>query len=203
MEMRSGVHKQSIRNKYLSCRDAMTKSERLAKSMKIWERLKGEESFRNADVILVYMDYRSEVMTTGLVEELLLSNIGKRIFAPVVEGLDIVFYEIYSLEDLHPGYQGIREPKAELNIVFTEETAKNNQCFLLTPGSVFDRQMGRMGYGKGFYDRFLNRYGNDVTSAGLAFSCQIAPMPIPSEIHDRKMDMIVTEDEIFFYRKGK
>lgn len=195
MENKSVVHKQSIRNKYLSYRNSMTKNECLTKSMKIWENLKKEKSFQEAEIILVYMDYRSEVMTTGLVEELLLSENDKRVFAPVVEGFDIIFYEIRSLSDLHPGYQSIREPKSDPDKMFTEKLMRENKCFLLLPGTVFDRQLGRMGYGKGFYDRFLQKYKN-LTSAGLAFSCQIAPVPVPAEPHDMKADMVITEDEV-------
>lgn len=195
MESRNGVHKQSIRNKYLSYRDNMTKSERLTKSMAIWDNLKKVKDFQEADIVLVYMDYRSEVMTTGLVEELLLSESKKRVFAPVVEGFDIAFYEITSLSDLHSGYQSIREPESNQDKMFTEKQMEENKCFLLMPGSVFDRQLGRMGYGKGFYDRFLQKF-NVIPNAGLAFSCQIAPVPVPSDSHDRKADMVITENEI-------
>lgn len=198
MESKCGVHKQSIRNKYLSYRNNMTKWERLSKSMKIWENLKTVESFQKADIILVYMDYRSEVITTGLVEELLLSENGKRIFAPAVEGLDINFYEIQSFNELCAGYQGIREPACTPEKRFTEETAEENKCFLLMPGSVFDRQMGRLGYGKGFYDRFLHRIPH-VTKAGLAFECQIARQ-VPVEENDVRTNLIVTENEVI---KGK
>ena len=87
--------------------------ERREKSAKIWEQLKKEDIFKQAQILLVYMDYRSEVMTTGLVEELIVSQ-EKRIFAPKVEGM--------------------------------------------VPGAVFDRERGRMGYGKGFYDRYLTAF---------------------------------------------
>lgn len=194
MESKHGIHKQSIRNKYLSYRNNMTNGERLSKSMKIWKRLKTVKNFQEADIILVYMDYRSEVMTTGLVEELLLSENGKRVFAPVVEGFEVNFYEIFSLNDLFPGYQGIREPRCEPEKMFTKEMAEKNKCFLLMPGSVFDRQMGRMGYGKGFYDKFLHRIPN-VFKAGIAFECQIAGQ-VPVEENDVRTDIVITENEI-------
>ncbi len=195
MENNNRVHKQNIRNKYLSYRDSMTRKERLTKSMKIWENLKKEKSFQEADIVLVYMDYRSEVMTTGLVEELLLSESDKRVFAPVVEGFDVVFYEIESLSDLYPGYQSIREPQRDKEKQFTQKLMEENKCFLLVPGSVYDRELSRMGYGKGFYDRFLRQF-KGIRNAGLAFSCQIAPAPLPAEPHDEKVDMVITEDEV-------
>ena len=195
MENRNGVHKQSIRSKYLSARDSLTQSERLKKSMLIWELLKKEKEFHEAEIVLVYMDYRSEVMTTGLVEELLLAEKRKRIFAPVVEGMDIAFYEIESLSDLHKGYQSIREPECDLSKLFTEKIFKENKCFLILPGSVYDRELGRMGYGKGFYDRFLQKF-KGIPNAGLAYSCQIAPAPVPSDTRDVKVERVITENEV-------
>ena len=195
MENRNVVHKQSVRSKYLSCRDSMSQSERLTKSMLIWELLKKEKEFQEAEILLVYMDYRSEEMTTGLVEELFRAENRKRIFAPVVEGMDIAFYEIESLSDLHKGYQSIREPESDPEKLFTEKLMKENKCFLLLPGSVYDRQLGRMGYGKGFYDRFLRKF-EGIPNAGLAFSCQIAPVPVPSDSRDVKVERVITENEV-------
>lgn len=186
--------KQAIRSKYLAHRDSLTKSERLSKSMNIWRNLKREREFQKAEIVLVYLDYRSEVMTTGLVEELLLSEGGRRVFAPRVEGLDIEFYEIHSLDDLNPGYQGIREPEAVSEKKFTPKLYEEKSCILLLPGSVYDRELGRMGYGKGFYDRFLHKFPH-VTRAGLAFECQIAKA-VPVDEKDERVDMIVTEKEI-------
>lgn len=194
MESLRSTGKQSIRSKYLANRDRLTKNERLSKSMKIWENLKKEPDFRNADIVLVYLDYRSEVMTTGLVEEILLSEGGKRVFAPRVEGFDVEFYEIHSLTDLRPGYQGIREPEKNTEKLFTKQLADEKKCFLLLPGSVYDRALGRMGYGKGFYDRLIHKFPN-LTKAGLAFDCQIAKQ-VPVDEHDKRVDMVVTETEI-------
>lgn len=194
MEGLKSTGKQSMRSKYLAYRDRLTKNERLSKSMIIWENLKKEQSFREADIVLVYLDYRSEVMTTGLVEELLLSEGGKRVFAPRVEGFDVEFYEIHSLTDLKPGYQGIREPEIHAEKLFTKQLADENKCFLLLPGSVYDRALGRMGYGKGFYDRFIHKFPK-LTKAGLAFACQIAKQ-VPVNEHDERVDMIITEAEV-------
>lgn len=194
MEGKKGIGKQSIRSRYLGYRDSLTKSERLEKSKRIWDNLKKEQSFQEAEIVLVYMDYRSEVMTTELVEELLMEESGKRVFAPKVEGLDIAFYEIHSMEELKAGYQGIREPEESREKLFNEKTAMENRCFLLTPGSVFDKNLERMGYGKGFYDRFLHRFPN-IVKAGLAFECQIAGQ-VPTDERDEKMDMVITEKQV-------
>lgn len=194
MESKGLGSKQSVRSKYLAYRNSLTKSERVEKSKRIWENLKAQEEFREAELVLVYMDYRSEVMTTGLVEELLRPESGKRVFAPRVEGMDIAFYEITSMEDLRSGYQGIREPMEEKDRLFTESMMNEHKCLLFMPGAVFDRQLSRMGYGKGFYDRFVQQFPA-IKRVGIAFACQVAKS-IPTEIHDRKADLIVTEMEI-------
>ncbi|MDE7286291.1 MAG: hypothetical protein K2N55_05560 [Lachnospiraceae bacterium] len=72
--------------------------------------------------------------------------------------------------------------------------AKTQKCLLLVPGAVFDRERGRMGYGKGFYDRYLDAFP-DLKSAALAFECQIVKK-VPIEAHDRKPDMIITDKGI-------
>ncbi len=187
------ISKQSIRSRYLGRRNALSVSERSQKSQKIWEYLKQEPVYQKAQVVLVYMDYRSEVMTTGLVEELLADPV-KRVFAPKVEGMDIRFYEISSLNDLKAGYQGIREPDKNMEKLFTLQMMTQMDSLILIPGAVFDRQRGRMGYGKGFYDRFLAEY-IELQGVALAFECQIAKK-VPMEEHDIRPEMIVTESGV-------
>ncbi len=183
--------KQELRGRYLAYRNGLSFEERKERSVRIWELLKAEPVFREAVNVLVYMDYRSEVMTTGLVEELFASD--KRVFAPKVEGMDIRFYEVKSMEDFGSGYQGIREPKGEEEKIFTGQMARENGV-ILVPLSVFDKTKGRMGYGKGFYDRCLERVP-ELYSVGLAFGCQMAEK-VPVEPHDRRLDMIITEKGI-------
>lgn len=193
MNGQGGISKQTVRSKYLDIRDQMTARERMEKSRQIWERLKAEEIFRQAEAVLIYMDYRSEVMTTGLVEELLVSG-EKKVYTPRVNGMDIHFYEIESLDELEKGYQGIREPKEDIGRLFCKTTVNTMKCLVLVPGAVYDRQRNRLGYGKGFFDRFLDKY-RTIDSAALAFDCQIAKR-IPTEAHDQKPGIIVTESEV-------
>lgn len=193
MQEQDGISKQWIRSKYLDIRDQLTTKERQEKSRQIWERLKEEAVFDKAQAVLVYMDYRSEVMTTGLVEELLAEG-EKIVYTPRVSGMDIHFYEIRSMEDLERGYQGIREPKEDISRLFNKLTVSERNCLVLVPGTAYDRGRNRLGYGKGFFDRFLEKYPT-VASIALAFDCQIAKR-IPAEAHDRKPDMIITESGV-------
>ncbi|NBJ92131.1 5-formyltetrahydrofolate cyclo-ligase [Parablautia muri] len=184
--------KQELRSRYLAYRDSLSLEERKEKSARIWEQLKRETLYRDASNILVYMDYRSEVMTTGLVEKLFGTE--KKVFAPKVEGMEIQFYQVESMEDLASGYQGIREPEDNPEKRFDLQRAKEAESLILVPLTVFDRERGRMGYGKGFYDRYLAAFPM-LHSVALAFACQMAGK-VPVEMHDRKPDMIITEKEI-------
>ena len=193
MEEKGYIRKQGIRSRYLGLRNNLSAGERKQKSQEIWEHVKGDPKYQAAREVLVYMDYRSEVMTTGLVEELL-ADTSKKVFAPKVEGMHIRFYEIKSLDELKKGYQGIREPEENPEKRFTPDMAARLEAVVLVPGAAFDRQRGRIGYGKGFYDRFFSDHGEDYGIA-LSFSCQIAK-EIPMEPHDRRPDIIVTENGI-------
>ena len=193
MEKKEFISKQELRSRYLNYRNQLSISERRKKSAEIWRLLKEEAVYQHAGIVLAYMDYRSEVMTTGLVEELFEKH-EKRVFAPKVEGMDIRFYEVYGMEDFVDGYQGIREPEGDKCRLFTEQIAAQEKCLLLVPGAVFDRKRGRMGYGKGFYDRYLAAFP-ELHSAALAFECQIAKS-VPIEAHDKKPDIIITDKGI-------
>ncbi len=193
MEKKDFISKQELRTRYLGCRNSLLAGERKEKSRKIWELLKKQDVFQSAMAVLVYMDYRSEVITTGLVEELLLDR-EKKVYAPKVEGMNIHFYEINTIEDLTDGYQGIREPEENPDRLFCQEELQKMKCLILVPGAVFDRERGRMGYGKGFYDRYLAVFPG-LFSVALAFDCQIAKK-VPVEEHDIRPDMIITESGV-------
>ncbi len=193
MEKKDFISKQELRTRYLGCRNSLLAGERKEKSRKIWELLKKQDVFQSAMAVLVYMDYRSEVITTGLVEELLLDR-EKKVYAPKVEGMNIHFYEINTIEDLTDGYQGIREPEENPDRLFCQEELQKMKCLILVPGAVFDRERGRMGYGKGFYDRYLAVFPG-LFSVALAFDCQIAKK-VPVEEYDIRPDMIITESGV-------
>ena len=189
-----GQSKQSLRKEFLYFRNNLTLEERIVKSetiigylYELIEKLKPEN-------ILVYVNYRSEVITLNLIEELL-NNTNICVFAPRVEGEKLTFYQIKCLEDLEDGYQGISEPAKNLKITFE----KGMKALVLVPGSVFDRSGNRMGYGKGFYDRFFDRFkeaNEDLIKTGLCYECQISSETIAHEEHDVKMDYIISEEGV-------
>lgn len=188
-----GQEKKQLRKEYLRIRDAMPVEERMSASRKIVNHLCELRCYQEAEVLLLYYSYRSEVVTRFLIEDLLLQGT-KQVYLPKVHGDKMFFYRISSSDDLSIGYQGILEP-SEKNEVFCREITKKKRCLLILPGVAFDKEGNRMGFGKGFYDRFLMEYPGVCRNA-LAFECQIAEQ-IPCEVHDQKMHRIITEQNIY------
>lgn len=122
-------------------------------------------------------------------------RVGKRIALPRVEqdSGDLLAFEIFDLSrDLSPGYRGIPEPQEKGGQpVKVEELG-----FIIVPGLVFDHRGYRLGYGKGYYDRFLSRLsGRKIPSAGLAFDFQVVE-ELPVSPRDFPLDLIITEKRI-------
>ncbi len=186
--------KQELRNRYLQRRNDLSMQERKEKSIQVLQNLQKLPEFQRAQSVLIYLNYRSEVETIPFVEELLRCK-EKRIFVPKVCGMDIWFYEITSTEDVESGYQGILEPK-EGTAEFSAKKLDIQKCLMVLPGSVFDRKCNRMGYGKGFYDRFMKLVPK-MYGAGLAFDCQVAPA-LPIQAHDYRMNALITESGCYF-----
>lgn len=188
--------KRRIRKNVLVLRDAMPPVERMEKSSRIMKRLFALEAYRSADVILTYVNYRSEVITTACMERALSDK--KLVFAPRVTGIDMDFYRISGMNSLTEGYRGILEPSGDE--IFNEKIFPENShnTLMIMPGAVFDEKRHRIGYGKGFYDRYLMRMeerGAILQTLALSFECQMLPN-IPYGIHDRKPNFIITEKRL-------
>ncbi len=197
MEIKRHTEKQALRKQYLSYRDALTEYERTDKSRQILAKLTEIDLFKQADVLLIYMDFRSEVRTSLLVEALIHKR-EKRVFCPKVKDENMDFYEITGMNQLQNGTWGIREPEEVEERRFTAEHYRKYSCLMIMPGAVFDQSGGRIGYGKGYYDRFLMAYP-DLPTIALAYQCQIATA-VPVEEYDKKLDMIITENETIICR---
>lgn len=223
------AEKKRIRLAALAKRDSLTAKQRQDYSDRIVKNLTNLPCYENADAILAYISFRSEVDTTPLTEKAFVD--GKAVFAPKVTGKEMDFFRIYSLEDLTEGYQGILEPaggqlfdewvddqmgqpkESRLERSLKGSMAEKGgvgvpSILVCLPGAAFDRARHRIGYGGGFYDRFLSRFsekesGTDAvvhprmrfTTAALAFGCQIFET-IPWEAHDIRPMCVVTETEI-------
>jgi len=152
---------------------------------------------------MFYVSFRSEVKTEKMIRNAL--NLGKRVAVPIVDREKIMVSEIKNLkEELTKGSLGLREPKKE----FRRRVDQKKIDLVVVPGVVFDRTGGRLGYGRGYYDRFLRsssialRMGRSAHCAliGLAFDLQIA-RKIPLVGKDVRVDKIVTESGIIDCKK--
>ncbi len=195
MEIKRGINqtdKKELRKKILELRDGLSAQLHSGFSSKIKENIISWDIYKECKVLLVFVSYKSEADTLGIISDAL--NRKKKVYCPKVFGNDMLFYEIGTVEELKKGYMGILEPDEGLPRF--DFTGKN--ILMLMPGSVFDKDGNRIGYGKGYYDRFLmtcEDKGLVITTAGIAFSLQIVE-EVPTQPHDYKVDYICTENEI-------
>lgn len=200
-KLTKGELKKETRSKYLEKRDAMDFEKRKEASARIAEWVFANKRFKAAQTVFVYVSYKSEVDTKAIILQAL--KMGKRVAVPKVHGYLMDFYEIHTWEELFPGSFGILEPQTEGR----EPVIPTAGDVMFVPGAVFDHQGGRLGYGKGYYDRYLHQtagtYGSIPYLIGLAFAGQISPKKLPSEEHDKKMDCILTERRVIMPRVEK
>ena len=193
----------------------MPQTEREEKSEIIRQKLYQMPIYQKADVILAYVDYQSEVSTTPLIERALAE--GKKVYCPTVQGEEMDFYRIMGLNELQEGYKGIREPIPEIKRKFDPEAMnaykkvtdtekqlytekkveEKQQILMLMPGTGFDKNRHRIGYGKGFYDRYLEKYQKcQLKTIALCYEVQMVE-EIPAENFDRKVQCIITEQKLY------
>ena len=205
--------KKALRRQLKEIRDSIPEELRKAYSESILSNLLKIEEFKNAGTVLLFANAGSEVLTDGI----FLSCIenGKSVYYPKVSGADMVFVKVSDLTELIPGYRGIREPATTLNTLFLEsitcESAaiieNGNENKLLTgldilsgavivcPGLGFTKNGERIGYGGGYYDRFVSAYP-ELRRIGVCFEAQICDH-IPTNENDFRMNNVVTEEHIF------
>ncbi len=187
--------KAEIRKRILEQRGALAMHEIEAKSSAILQKVLKTPEYMEADNILLYADYNHEVMTRGIFEDAVLHK--KRVYFPKSDRLTntMGFYQTMSVKQLEKGFMGIPEPKENPQLCYHFNT--NEDTLVIVPGIAFDMAGFRLGYGKGFYDKFLSNK-RQLSTMALAFACQIVE-ELPSEPHDIKMDKIVTEEIIYSF----
>lgn len=164
------AEKKRIRHKMLARRDALTGQEQQRASCLVTERLLGHQWFYRAGSLLCYVSYGSELDTRELIGEAL--RLGKQVYVPRVgENCRMDFFQIGALEELQPGFHGILEPPETAPIFMksqsragekdravsgsTNPSRQEGQTLMLMPGVAFDPYGNRLGYGGGYYDRYL------------------------------------------------
>jgi 5-formyltetrahydrofolate cyclo-ligase len=182
--------KKGIRERVIRERDLLAPDERRKRSLEITARLSSLGELKRAKTVLLYHSFRSEVETEELIKVLLVQ--GKTVALPLVKQKSLSTYEVRDLEhDLRLGRFGIKEPvEGEAGAVPPDRID-----LVIVPGVAFDEKGHRLGWGAGYYDRFLKRLPTKVPLIALAFELQVVDS-IPAEPHDMAVDKIVTEKRV-------
>jgi 5-formyltetrahydrofolate cyclo-ligase len=178
------VEKARLRKQFLDARDALSLDFIKITSKQIQDNLRKIDFFRSAKSIGAYYSIGSEVRTQDILQEIL--NAGKDLALPKVVKNDLVFKKITSFSDLEPGNFSIMEPKDKCEIV-------KNFDVVVVPAIALTRDGFRLGYGFGYFDRFLR--GKKLKTIALSYAKQIIKS-FPHDEQDIKINCIVTEDEV-------
>jgi 5-formyltetrahydrofolate cyclo-ligase len=176
--------KSSLRKLLLGRRDNLSADFMKIASKQIQKNLKKIEAYREAQTIASYYSIGSEVKTQDIMQEII-SN-GKTLALPKVDGDELVFYNVKKFEDLEKGEFGIMEPKENCPVV-------DKFDIILVPAVAMTRAGLRLGYGRGFYDRFLS--DKNITSVALTYS-KLVVKHIPKSNNDVPIHWVVTEDDV-------
>ncbi len=192
------MDKAETRKKILLLRDSMDRSVKQKSDEIIRKKVISLINDRQIDAVLTYVSFRSEVDTYGIIGECL--ERGIQVAVPRVHKPHISFYLIGSTADLTDGYMGIREPSEGCTpyicpLPGDDDVRSPERVLLIAPGSVFDAMCDRIGYGGGYYDRFLDA-NPDIYSVGLAYGCQMVDA-VPVDEWDHPVDMVITDEEIY------
>ena len=160
---------------------AMREEEIGRRSQALKQKLIEQELYRSAHTVYGYLSYNQEVRTLPILEQALAD--GKKVAVPKVYGERMVFLCLDDLTRISPGYCGIPEP------IDDGPAAADPTALVLMPGLAFTAQGDRLGYGGGFYDRFLEEEPNHPT-VSLCYDFQMFPA-IPTQPHDRKVDLVL------------
>lgn len=180
--------KTCLRRRVVSLRAALSASAILQKSAAIAEHVMVLAPFRRSQTCMVYLALAQEVQTWRLIEHARQQR--KRVVVPVVRGSTLVAVELPTDEaQLQRRAYGILEPRCTGTVVSPADID-----FVLVPGLAFDRQGGRVGFGRGYYDRFLCQLPATTHYCGLAFHLQLVSC-VPRMPYDVCMHYVVTEAE--------
>ena len=175
------MDKQELRRSIRARKRAMTEEEIESRSQKLGQLFVASQAYAQAKTIYGYLPYNQEVRTVPMLEQALLD--GKQIAVPKVYGDEMKFILLTDLSQVEKGYAGIPEPIAD------EPVAQDETALVLMPGLAFDPEGHRIGYGGGFYDKFLSREPGHPTLA-LCYEFQMLPH-LETEEHDIPVDTVL------------
>lgn len=184
--------KKDVRNAMIKRRESLSKESVKEKSLAIHQRLIEMRAWKDASHMMTYLDFRNEVETVSLIQSFFQQ--GKHAYIPVTNPKDytLTVSELKDLEqDLRVANFGLLEPKKEA----LRPTDPKKLDLVIVPGVAFDRDGHRIGFGAGYYDRFLPQLRKDTVLLSLVYDFQLIPK-VPREPHDISVDWILTESEL-------
>lgn len=186
------MKKGELRKEMLLLRNEMSELDVKTKSITITDKIKDLDSYKNAENVFSYYPFGNEVDVKNLIQDSLDNN--KNVYLPKIISLeegDMRFIKISSLKDVSEGCMNIMEPVENYSEILFDNS------FMVMPGVAFDRSFNRIGYGKGFYDRYLDKHNIDCICA-VAYDIQVLDAgTIKANDYDKKMDLIITQSSIF------
>lgn len=182
--------KNELRQKYRALRDSFGEEFIERASKLACENLADCKEFIDADMVLLYYPIKNEISPKPIFE--LCLKMGKTVAFPVCQNDSsaLLFKKISSLDSLTRSSFGLLEPNESCETVNPSE-----KTFCIVPALAFSRDGHRLGYGKGFYDRFLANFKGK--SAGFSYSALVCDT-FPHDEHDIPLNMIVTESEVLY-----
>jgi 5-formyltetrahydrofolate cyclo-ligase len=186
-ERKTAIRKQAHENR-------RNQPEKDSISERIVQRFMDLPEYAKAGTVMFYVDVRDEVRTRQALPLALAS--GKRIVVPYCVDGELELFWLETMEELELGMYRILEPKAELRNVAAKKLQPADLDLIMVPGVAFDRNGGRTGHGKGYYDKLLQHAKSTTPLVALAFECQMFD-EIPAESHDIYMDKVVTENAVY------
>lgn len=186
----AALEKQRLREERLAAREALSEQERSVLDDRITQKLLATSEYAEATTVLTYVSVSSEVSTRMFIECALRD--GKTVAVPrCLPGHCLEFVAIASLEQLVAAPFNLLEPAKELPAV-TEDQKNNSIC--IVPALLVDAKGYRLGYGAGFYDRFLSTYpGKKIC---LAYQQSLSRTTLPHTAFDVAVDLVITESEV-------
>ncbi len=196
--------KRKLRNDMREKRDNESKIIRTEKDRQILRNFVTSTYYHSAEYILCYAGYSSEVSTERIMQMAIADK--KKVYAPkMIDSEYMEFYKINKVSELSISSYGIPEPN-ESEIVFEPSILLRDdvKCCLVIPGLAFDRKMHRMGYGKGYYDKYLSKQmqagkmpmKDHIFKVALCYDFQFMDI-VPVEPGDISMDCVITEKGVF------
>ena len=191
------MNKKTLRKEILGKRSELSREEIIKYSNIISNEIYKMDLYKNAKRIMCFVSNGTEIETHPLIEQAIKD--GKSIVVPITisETRELLVSDVYSLSELEVGDYDIEVPKKE----FTRIVDPNTIDLILVPGVAFAKDGYRVGYGGGYYDRFLSKLLNPTPTIAIGFDLQIVDK-VPTDKYDLPVDMIVTEKRIIHCSKN-